>query len=363
MSKPVNPPVVLSSTFTFECAAAEARAARDKTPHIYTRWSNPTNDAVEARIADLEGADRALLAGSGMGAISVALIHAAQQGGTILVQEPVYGGTHELCEHLLKGFGVTIARATVDALVAAATDLRPTSIYMELPANPTNRIADLPAVRAAAPDACILVDATFATPVNCRPLEHGADVVLHSASKYLGGHHDLLAGVIAGSGRRMDALWHVRKLLGPTLDPQAAYRLWRGLETLEVRMARINATAALLASRLAEHPTVSAVHYPTLDAHPDHALAPTLLSGFGGVVSIDVPAERAGAVADALQHFANGPSLGGVRSLVSWPAGVSHINVSPEERARAGISDGLLRLSIGLEDPEILWQDLAEALA
>ncbi|MFT7624625.1 MAG: cystathionine beta-lyase/cystathionine gamma-synthase [Myxococcota bacterium] len=361
-SRPVVPPIVLSSTFAFPDTASEAAAAATREGHIYTRWSNPTIEAAEERLADLEGAERCLLMGSGMAAISVALIHAARRGGTILVQEPVYGGTHEVCAQLLPGLGAEIRTASVDDLIAKAAKLPAgATIYTEVPANPTNRVADLVAIRAAAPTARILVDATFASPVNLRALEHGADLVLHSASKYLGGHHDLIAGAVVGSGPQMEELWYLRKLLGPVLDPAAAYRLWRGMETVELRVQRQSQTSAILASRLAEHPAVIKVHYPSLPSHPDHAVAARLLSGFGGVVSFDV-GERASAVANALQRFAHGPSLGGTQSMVSWPAGVSHVNVPVAVQARSGITPGLLRLAVGLEDPEVLWGDLVGGL-
>ena len=363
-SRPVVPPIVLSSTFAFPDSGSEARAAAERTPHLYTRWSNPTLEAVERAIADLEGAEQAWCTASGMAAISLALLAAARRGGPILVQQPVYGGTHEICEHLLAGIGgIAVQRAVVDELPAAAGLPAGATIYTEVPANPTNRVADLEAIRAAAPsDARIIVDATFATPIYLRALELGADLVVHSATKYLAGHHDVLAGVVAGSGPQMDELWTLRKLLGPVLDPAAAYRLWRGLETLELRVRRQTATAVELAERLAEHPAVSRVHYPTRPDHPDHDVAHRLLGGFGGVLSFDVAGVSASAVADGLQRFVHAPSLGGTRSLVSWPAGVSHINLTPAERAASGVSDELLRLAIGLEDPDVLWQDLGRSL-
>ncbi len=366
-SRPVVPPLVLSSTFAFENVAEEARAAAERTPHLYTRWSNPTLQAVEERIAGLEGAECAYVAGSGMGAVSMALLAATRRGGPALVQTPVYGGTHELCGHVLQRFGVSVERATVSDLPAAAARLPDkATIYLELPANPTNRVADLPAIRAAAPsDAVIVVDATFATPVCFRALEHGADLVLHSATKYLAGHHDVIAGVVAGSGPLMDEVWTLRKLLGAVLDPSGAYRLWRGLETLDLRVRRQCETTSRLAVWLHEHPAVQRAHYPTLPDHPDHAVATRLMSGFGGVVSFEVTggSEAAQAVADRLRHFEHAPSLGGVRSLVSWPAGVSHIGLSEAERAASGVDGSLLRLAIGVEDYEVLRADLEQALS
>ena len=370
-SRAATPPVVLASTFSFETTAQMVEAAL--TPgsgHLYTRWSNPTQAALEERVAALEGAGSCLVTASGMAAISVALMAAARvmQGapGPVLVQGEVYGGTHELAEQVLAPLGVEIRRAGVDSLLEAVRGLPAQStIYLEMPTNPLIRVVDLPAIRAAAPaDATIVVDATFATPVNLRPLAHGADVVVHSATKYLAGHHDVVAGAIAGSGPLMETCWTLRKLLGPVLDPAAAYRVWRGLETLELRVLQQNATTLTLAQRLADHAAVYAVHHPGLADHPDHELAGRLMAGAGGVVSFEVAdATEARRVADALRRFERAPSLGGVRSLVTWPAGVSHGGLSEADRAATGVSQGLLRLAVGVEPVELLWDDLQAALS
>ncbi len=355
--------MVLASTFAFENVAEEARAAANHTPHLYTRWSNPTQQSVEERIADLEGAERAWVTASGMAAVSLALLAATRRGGPALVQTPVYGGTHELCGDVLgrAPFGVAVRRAGVSEMVSAAADLPDqAAIYLEIPANPTNRVADLAAIRAAAPNALIVVDATFATPICFQPLSQGADLVVHSATKFLAGHHDVIAGVVAGSGPLMDEVWQLRKLLGPVLDPAAAYRLWRGLETLDLRVRRQCETATDLAAWLHEHPAVTRVHYPSLPTHPDHATAKRLLTGYGAVVSFEV--HDAQSVADRLQHFEHAPSLGGVRSLVSWPAGVSHVGLSEADRAASGVPETLLRLALGVEPIAILRDDLDQAL-
>ena len=360
-STPAVPPIVLASTFTFPNTAAEASAAATRNAALYSRWGNPTVDALEVAVARLEGADFALATGSGMAAISLALLYAARQGGPLLVQEPVYGGTHELCRDIIAPMGGGARSVPVEALVAEAAGLAAGgAIYLEMPANPTNRVPDLPAIRAAAPGAFIVVDATFATPINLQPLAHGADLVVHSATKYLAGHHDVIAGVVAGPAALREPLWHLRKLLGPVLDPSAAYRVLRGLETLTLRVQHQCATAELLAHRLAGHAAVRAVHHPCLASHPDHAVAGRLLRAGGAIVSFEVDAPDR--VADALRTIHIGPSLGGVRSLITWPAGVSHIGLAPEERARSGVSDALLRLSVGIEPPEALWADLAQAL-
>ncbi|MGM0578529.1 MAG: trans-sulfuration enzyme family protein [Myxococcota bacterium] len=371
---PAVPPVVLSTTFPFPDVASMARAARTRDAYLYGRWANPTVEAVEDRLRRLEGAEAAIICGSGMAALSLghlaAMGHGSDGGprdGTLLVQREVYGGTHELAELLLPSFGLRVERAGIDDLAERAAELPAGSaVHVEVPTNPLIRVVDLDALREAMPDdAVLVVDATFASPVNLRALEHGADLVVHSASKYLGGHHDVVAGAMAGSKALVEAAWRLRKLLGPVLDPDAAYRLWRGMETLELRVARQNASAETLARRLDAHHAVVRVHHPGLPSHPDHVLAGRLLDGAGGVLSFEVEggAEAASRVADALGRFRIAASLGGVRSLVSWPAGVSHVGLSEAERASSGVSAGLLRLALGTEPVEGLWADLEQALA
>ena len=365
-SRPVTPPIVLSSTFAFDDAEAMALSTARRDTPLYTRWSNPTVEALEARVAALEGADFCLGVASGMAAITACLLASCQPARVLLVQNEVYGGTHELAGSLLAALGIEVRRAPLDDLVEATRALPPgAGVHVEVPTNPLIRVVDLPALRAAAPvGTTISVDATFATPLNLRALEHGADLVAHSATKYLAGHHDVVAGVVAGRAELGDVVWRLRKLLGPTLDPAAAYRVWRGLETLELRVTRQNETALELARRLAEHPAVTRVHHPGLPDHPDHALAARLLEGAGGVLSFEVAggAPAAARVSDGLRRWTQAPSLGGVQSLVSWPAGVSHVGLSAEERAVSGVADGLLRLAVGIEAVDELWEDLACAL-
>lgn len=369
MGRPLVPPVVLASTFDFDTTADMAASVPDKgqTPDpddpLYTRWSNPTARSVEARIAALEGAEGAWLTGSGMAAIHTALmVGHVLRPGPMLVQREVYGGTSELVDGIFPLLGVDVHRADLAELPQAAAQLQPTTVFTELPSNPLLRIVDLPAVRAAAPGATLITDATFATPLNCRPLDHGADVVVHSASKYLGGHHDLIAGVLSASGERLRLAWRLRKLFGPTLDPAACYRLWRGLETLVVRVRHQNALGAELARRLSHHPAVLRVHHPSLPEHPDHALAQRLLDGVGGVLSFEI-AGSAAALSDRLRRFRIAPSLGGPHSLVTWPSAVTHAGLSAQEQADAGLGGGLVRLALGLEDTDVLWADLTQALA
>jgi cystathionine beta-lyase/cystathionine gamma-synthase len=365
-SSPVVPPITLSSTFAFDSNAQLSRAIQEHTPHVYSRLDNPTVQAVEAEIAALEGAERSLLVGSGVAAVHLALVAALGAGpGPLVVQHEVYGGTHELVEAVR--WPVPVRRVALDRLIEVGGDLEPGAVlYLETPTNPLVRLIDIAAVRAACgPGVTIIVDGTFASPTLRQPLREGADLVLHSVTKAMGGHHDVVAGVVSGDGALMQEAWRWRKILGPTLDPAAAYRVWRGLQTLSLRVERHSATAHELARRLEAHAAVVAVHTPALPSHPDHALLQTVHRGglAGGVLSFELATASAAArVVDRLRHIAVAASLGGVHTLIAWPAGVTHANVSDEDQRAAGVRPGLLRLAVGLEDIDGIWADLAQAL-
>lgn len=368
-SRPVVPPVSLASTFAFDSIVEMADAVRDKHPHLYTRWSNPTVEAAEHEIAALEGADRALLTASGMSAIHIALLAALGDGpGPIVALREVYGGTHELLEAVRWPEGVEVRRIGVDDVQSVAEYLGPTTVlYLETPTNPLIRLVDVAAIRDKVPRSVrIVVDGTFASPHLCKLLGQGADLVVHSATKYMGGHHDLVAGVVSGRAPLIDAAWRWRKILGPTLDPAAAYRLWRGLQTLPLRVERQSRTAAQLAAWLEAQPQVLTTWHPSLPSHPDHPLLAALhRDGLGGgVISFDVGNPlTATRIIDKLEHVAIAPSLGGTHTLIAWPAGVTHANVSEQEQVTAGIRPGLLRVAVGLEDFEVLQQDFERALS
>ncbi len=367
-SRPVVPPITLSSTFAFDTTVEMADAVRDKHPHLYSRWSNPTVDAVEAEIARMERADRSILCSSGMAAVHLALLAALGDGpGPIVALREIYGGTHELLNAMRWPAGVKVRHIGLADLMHEAEFLAPTAVlYLETPTNPLLRVVDVAAVRRRTPGGVrIVVDGTFGSPYLCRLLDHGADLVLHSATKYLGGHHDLVAGVVSGFEPLMGQVCRWRTLLGPTLDPAAAYRLWRGLQTLGLRMERQSRTAAELALFLSDHAKVQAVHHPSLPGHPDHGVCERLhRDGLGGgVLSFEVDsALDAARMVDRLEHIAVAPSLGGVHSLITWPAGVTHANVSEQEQRKAGILPGLLRLAVGVEDVAELRADLDQAL-
>ncbi len=340
---------------------------------VYTRYGNPTVAALEAAVAALEGAEAALAYGSGMAAIHAALLAAgARAGATVVAAHDLYGATYALLARLLVTQGVAVRFvdiADLDAVGAALAAAPPAALLVETVSNPLLKVADLPrlAELAHAAGAAFLVDNTFATPVLCRPLALGADFVIHSATKYLGGHGDVLGGVVVTSAARRAELYEVQKLLGANLGPQDAWLLHRGLKTLPLRVERQCANAARIAARLAGQPRVARVHYPGLPAHPGHALADRLLGGaFGAMISFDLrDAGRAEVFRfmAALRLIQTATTLGDVYSLVLYPAMSSHRALSPEERRRIGIGDGLVRLSVGIEDPADIIADLAQALA
>ncbi|NUN14179.1 MAG: aminotransferase class I/II-fold pyridoxal phosphate-dependent enzyme [Myxococcales bacterium] len=365
-SRPVVPPIVLSSTFAFPTADAVARAAEKKQPALYSRWDNPTVEALERRLALLEGAERAIACASGMAAISLVFWGAVRSGRPLVVQRELYGGTHEWVQTLLPSFGTPVTRVGIDEIIPVVADFKePVVIYLETPANPLCRLVDIESVkRAAPPDSVVIVDSTFASPINLKPMRWGADLVVHSATKYLAGHHDVVAGVVCGNGTWMNELWYLRKLTGPVLDAEAAYRVYRGLETLELRVLRQNETALFIANRLVQHPRVRAVYYPLVFGNTDKSLCERTMTGGGGVLSFEINGSSSDALttANRLRLFEHAPSLGGCRSLVTWPAGVSHVGLTESDRAECNVPDTLLRLSVGIEPKEVLWADLEAAL-
>lgn len=364
------PVIEPSSTFRArDLEELRTRATQPREPRFYTRYGNPTHAAAEAIIAELERAEAAKLFGSGMAAISTAVLALCPPGGRIVAQTVHYGGALAFLQQMAPRFGAEVAfidQARTADLVAAIDD-RTALVLLETPSNPLLAITDLRAVTAAARrrGARVLVDNTLATPVNQRPLELGADLVVHSATKYLGGHSDLVAGALAGPADLLDEVWQLSVMLGGVLGPFDAWLLQRGLRTLGVRVARQNATAQRLAEVLAGHPRVAAVHYPGLPAHPQHALAARQMSGFGGVLSFEL---RAGAPASAafverLRLFDLAPSLGGVHSLVVPPGAMLAGVLDDEALAAGGAPPGLIRLAVGLEHPDDLADDLLAALA
>jgi cystathionine beta-lyase/cystathionine gamma-synthase len=360
--------VFLSSTFELDADAYEdILATGGEGTWWYTRLRNPTLDAVAARIAALEGGEDAVVFSSGMAAIATAILALTPPGGRIVAARELYGDVFDLLRQTIADAGRTVRFVALDDLEAWRAELESAdAMYLETLSNPMLRLADLPALAAAAREAgaVAIIDNTFTSPINLRPLEHGFDVVLHSATKYLNGHSDLVAGAVIGSSDGLDAVRQLAVRLGGCLDPSAASRLDRSLKTLALRVERQNDNAAHLAQWLESHPEVQAVSYPTLDSHPDARLAHRLLSGGGGMVTFRVGGgdARAAAVMDSLHLALQATSLGGVETLISAPHNTSHLGLSAREREAIGILPGTLRLSVGIEDVADLVDDLDQAL-
>ncbi|MBP2472955.1 methionine-gamma-lyase [Crossiella equi] len=368
-SRPLSVPLYQASTFAFDDpdTLAAAMAAPDQ-GFAYSRYANPTTRALEDAVAGLEGGVAAVATASGMGAISTALLSVLGAGDHVLVQRCLYGGTVALLSDLSRRFGVEVTYLPGEDPAEVLAALRPNTraLYLETISNPLTRVVDLPGFLAAATGAGIvsIVDNTFATPLLCRPHAFGADVVLHSATKYLGGHSDVTGGILSFREEALHrSVWQHGMELGATPDPFAAWLTIRGLHTLPLRVRRHCANAAHLAPRLAAHPAVTRVHWPGLPDHRDHH-ATGHLSGHGGMLSFDLAGGReAGhrfAKSLGLIHLAG--SLGGVETTVMHPASTSHRQLSDEELAAADIAPGTVRVSVGIEDPDDLWQDLAQAL-
>jgi cystathionine beta-lyase/cystathionine gamma-synthase len=335
---------------------------------LYTRYgNNPGQRALEQRIAALEGAGDALMLGSGMAANAAALLACVQAGDHVVAARALYGGTRTLLERELPRLG--IETTFVDLHTEGWQEaLRPETraLLLEVPANPLMRVVDFPRVVeiARGRGVPVLVDATFATPVNFRALEHGAELVIHSATKYLGGHSDVTAGVIAGGRERVETARGRALSFGAALDPHAAWLVERGMKTLAIRMERHNRNGMVVAEWCEGRPGITRVHYPGLASHPDHQAARRLLDGFGGMVAIELAGggESAARFVGALRIAKVAPSLGGVETLVSEPRHTSHVGLGAEERERLGIRDGLVRFSLGIEDAEDILADIEQAL-
>ncbi|MEE8199804.1 MAG: aminotransferase class I/II-fold pyridoxal phosphate-dependent enzyme [Candidatus Acidoferrales bacterium] len=369
VSGPVATPIVQTSTFTFASVAEMKRWAEGRSKvDIYTRYGNPTLRVVEAKLAALERAEAALVAASGMAAISTTLLSLVGAGEEIIATRQLYGGTYRLMRDLLPRLGIQVHYVEADlGGVEARVNRRTRVLYVETPTNPTLRLVDLrQAARLARRLGLVsIVDNTFASPIWQRPAEFGFDLAVHSATKYLGGHSDLIAGAVAGRRRLVEKIRHTLIQLGGSLDPGAGYLLLRGMKTLQARMERQSASALAVAQFLEKHSRVARVYYPGLRSHPDHRLARRQMDGFGAMLAFDpkggLPAARR--IADRVRVFLLAASLGGVESLVVLPAYTSHYRMSRAELAAAGITPGTLRLSIGIEDLADLIADLKQALA
>jgi cystathionine beta-lyase/cystathionine gamma-synthase len=363
---PLATPIFQTSTFEVVDNDEELRATH--TDHFYTRYGNPTNTVAEQTIAQLEGVDAALTFASGMGAITTTLMALLKTGDHIVAQRDIYGGTNKFLSQWLPKMGIETTFVDTIEYDQHARAIRPNTklLYLESPTNPTLRVVDFKKVAALAKQHKLLsmIDATFGTPINQHPAEYGIDLVMHSGTKYLGGHTDLICGVVAGRQELIERIWETRTILGNCMDPHASWMLVRGLKTLAVRVARQNENAQRVAEFLSEHAKVRSVHYPFLKNHPQYAVAREQMAGGGGMVSFEVEGsgEDARRVSEAMRLFTLAPSLGGVESLVSIPVLTSHAMIPAEERAKTGVTEQLIRLSVGIENADDLIADLVHAL-
>lgn len=367
----LNPPVYMSSTYTFPTIAdGAARFAGEQAGYVYSRVGNPTTVLLEERLANLEGGEAALVTASGQGATTSLLWTLLQPGDEIIADKTLYGCTYAYFHKGLEKFGVKVRHADLTDTVVIEQMISPATrmIFFESPANPNMRLVDIAAVSAIARKHNIwtVIDNTYCTPYLQRPIELGADFVIHSATKYLGGHGDLLAGAIVGPKAILDEVRGVgiKDLTGAVLSSQDAFLVLRGLKTLSLRMQRHSASAQTLAESLEAHPKVAVVHYPGLKSFRQYKLAQRQMALPGGMIAFELKAGMDAGIRfmDQLKLFTRAVSLGDAESLAQHPASMTHAVYSPEERAAHGISDGLIRLSVGLEDVKDLLGDLDQAL-
>jgi methionine-gamma-lyase len=363
-------PIYQTVTFGFKKAEAVGRAVRGETDaFVYTRWDNPTTRILEKKLADLEGAEASAFFSSGMAAISTAVLANVKKGDHLIATRDLYGETYRLIHDVLPQFGVKTTLVDTEDLKQMSHSVRPNTkvVYVETPTNPTLKLVDIrgAAKIAHSVGAILIVDNTFSSPLGQKPLKLGADMVVHGATKYLNGHSDVMAGAAAGRKEAIQHIRRMRKVLGGTLDPHAAFLVLRGIKTLAIRMEKHNKNATALTAFLESHKKVRAVNYPGLESHPQHSLAKKQMSGFGGMFSVELK----GTIKDAMRFTESlkvatlGASLGAVETLVVQPATMTHTQLTPADRRKTGISDTLIRVSVGIEDAEDLIDDFAQALA
>jgi cystathionine beta-lyase/cystathionine gamma-synthase len=368
-SVPLTTPIYETTTFVFDNAQEVVAYNEGRSPkHLYSRYTNPTVISAEAKLAALDRAEAALLFSSGQGATTTILMAHAQAGDEIVCSAAIYGGTLHLLQDVLARFGVAPRFVSLEELAAPAGVLsdRTRMLWFESPINPTLRCVDVKAIA----DACrargvlSVIDNTFASPINQQALSLGVDLAMQSATKYLNGHSDVTGGVVTGPARLVQPIEKARRMVGTVMDPHPAYALARGLKTLPLRIARHNASALAVAEFLARDRRVSQVYYPGLASHPDHAIAKQQMLGFGGMVCFDLEGrfDRAERCYDRLRVIKRAASLGGVESLVSMPVLTSQWGHTDDQLRQAGVTRGMLRLSVGLEDAEDLIADLDQAL-
>jgi cystathionine beta-lyase/cystathionine gamma-synthase len=369
-ARPVSVPIYQTATYSYEDPEVLAEIIRrgKEAGYVYTRWHNPTRAALEDVVADLEGGEGAVSFSSGMAAITTALLTLAKAGDHVVASPYLYGGSFSLLTKLLPRWGVEVTMARSHHVEDLLAGIRPETVvcYVETIGNPVVPVADLEALGPACQERGVklVVDNTFASPYLCNPLSFGADVVVHSATKYIGGHYDMTGGLAVGDEATMREIRDVSTDLGGVASPLDAWLALRGVQTLALRMERHCETAIALARMLEEHPKVARVWYPGLPSHPDHDVARRVLRGFSGMVAFDLSGgmEAGRAFQEALELALVGASLGGTHTLVVHAPSVTHTQLTPEDRRAAGIPDGLVRVSVGIEDSEDLLDDFTRAL-
>jgi len=358
---PVASPIFQTSTYYYP--------KDESAGYVYTRIENPTQEVAEEKIATLEGAQEGLVFSSGMAAITTAVLSLVGRGDHIIATEDLYGNTFTFFKGELRNAGVdvTLIKSKNTNRIERYFRRNTKAIFLETPTNPLLKVIDIPSLakKIGKKSMKIIVDNTFATPINQRPLELGADVVVHSGSKYLNGHSDVIAGLAAGKRKDIQVIKELRTTMGGCLDPHAAFLLQRGMMTLAVRMQRHNENGTQVAEFLENHKKINAVNYPGLSSHPNHGLAKKMMQGFGGMLSFEVKGRRkdANRFLKELKLLLAAPSLGGVETLISIPAETSHSYLTRKERLSQGIKDNLVRMSVGIEDFEDIKKDLNQALA
>jgi cystathionine gamma-synthase len=363
-------PIIQTSTYTFRNSKAiEDYTKKGKEHFEYGRYGNPTAKIAEARLADLEGAEDCVVFSSGMSAITTTILSLVQSGDHIVITDDSYKKTLEFCKSYLKQFGIecTIVRFGDYQVLEKAIRKNTRFIFSESPTNPYLNIFDLVRIKKIADrhNVLTLIDSTFSTPVNQRPIEFGMDLVLQSATKYLGGHNDILAGAVLGRNELIEKVRNLHKSMGGTIDPHCCYLLLRGLKTFPLRVRQQNESALQVARFLENHPRIKRVYYPFLESHPHYSIAKEQMSGGGGVVTFEIKGNlnTAKRFLDSLKLCFIGASLGGVETLITHPAMVSYYDYSRKQRYELGLIDTLFRLAVGIEDVEDIIADLDQALA
>jgi len=355
-------------TSTFEVTDNDEQLRITGSDRYYTRYGNPTNTVAEQTVAKLEGVDAALTFASGMGAITTTIMALLEAGDHIVAQRDIYGGVTKFLSQWLPKMGIETTFVDTTDYDQYARAIRPNTklLHLESPTNPTLRVIDMKKVATLARQHKLLtmIDSTFGTPINQRPAERGVDIVMHSGTKYLGGHTDLICGVVAARRDLIEKIHQTRTTLGNCMDPHAAWMLVRGMKTLAVRVARQNENALRVAEFLGQHGKVRSVHYPFLKCHPQYEIARAQMSGGGGMVSFEVEGtgEDARRATEAMRLFSLAPSLGGVESLVSIPVLTSHLMIDATHRKKMGVTEQMIRLSVGIEHADDLIADLEHAL-